>query len=107
MHYNADCLFLSEYKFIKKRLSDILTSYKDDKLSFLKRALDSHSDAVDDVEIRFPKDSGKHVIEVTLEDGKTVGTIDFGDRTIRIITDGDIVLAKPSLKEKTKTIGEC
>ena len=31
-------------------------------------------------------------IKVDYVDGKTVGTLDFGDRTIKIVTNGSIVL---------------
>ena len=42
-------------------------------------------------------------LEVTNENGRNVGTIDFGNRIVKIITDGDIVLKKvETVKEKIK-----
>lgn len=44
-----------------------------------------------------------HEIEVVEEDGKKIGTINFGNRLIKIITDGDIVLVKrDKRKQKQK-----
>jgi len=44
------------------------------------------------VEINFPETMNQHEIEVSEVDGKKVGVINFGNQTIRIITNGDIVL---------------
>ena len=42
-------------------------------------------------------------LEVTKENGRSIGTIDFGSRIVKIITDGDIVLKKVEpVKEKVK-----
>lgn len=57
------------------------------------------------IEIDFPKSNNQHEIEITKEAGRTVGNIDFGGRTIKIITDGDIVLVdRRKEQEKTKSI---
>ena len=53
------------------------------------------------IEFNFPSSVAPYEIEVTKEDGRTVGTIDFGDRTIKVITDGNIVLV-PKREEKIK-----
>lgn len=53
------------------------------------------------IEFDFPSSVAPYEIEVTKEDGRTVGTIDFGDRTIKVITDGNIVLV-PKREEKIK-----
>ena len=43
------------------------------------------------------------MLEVTKENGRSIGTIDFGSRIVKIITDGDIVLKKVEpVKEKVK-----
>ncbi len=54
-----------------------------------------------EIEIDFPETNNKHTIEVQEENGKKVGIINFGSRTIKIITTGDIVLI-----DKTKAIEE-
>ncbi len=55
------------------------------------------------IEFDFPSSVAPYEIEVTKEDGRTVGKIDFGDRTIKVITDGNIVLVnKEDQKIKRK-----
>jgi len=44
------------------------------------------------IEKDLPPSKNPHPLEVTEKDGKKIGVIDFGDRTIKIITNGDIVL---------------
>lgn len=51
-----------------------------------------------EIEIDFPETINKHSIVVQEENGKKIGIINFGDRTIKIVTTGDIVLI-----DKTKT----
>lgn len=52
-----------------------------------------------DIELDFPPSQNLHKIEIEEANGRTIGTIDFNGRTIRIITDGDIVLAKKENEE--------
>ena len=54
------------------------------------------------IEIDLPKTQNQHQLVVTEEEGRTIGTLDFGGRTIKVITDGDIVLVRKSKKEKIK-----
>lgn len=54
------------------------------------------------IELEFPASNNQHEVEISREDGKTVGTINFGNRLIRIITDGDIVLSKSEKKDRPK-----
>lgn len=43
-----------------------------------------------EIEIDLPSTNNQHGLVVTNEDGKTIGTIDFGDKIIKFITKGDI-----------------
>lgn len=54
------------------------------------------------VQIDLPPTQNLHEIEISEEDGKKVGRIDFGAQTIKIITEGDIVLVNKQEKEKVK-----
>lgn len=54
------------------------------------------------IEIDLPKTQNQHQLVVTEEDGRTIGTLDFGGRTIKVITDGDIVLVRKINKEQPK-----
>lgn len=55
-------------------------------------AIKKHYDKEASIDIELPPTNNQHTIEITQEDGKNVGIINFGDRTIKIITNGDIVL---------------
>lgn len=44
------------------------------------------------IEIDLPSSINQHSIEVFKENGRNIGIIDFGGRTVKIITDGDFVL---------------
>ena len=54
------------------------------------------------IEFNFPPSIAEKEIEIEKKDGKTIGTINFGERSISIITDGDIVLVPKLEKEKQK-----
>lgn len=54
------------------------------------------------IEINLPKTQNQHKLVVTEEDGRTIGTLDFGGRTIKVITDGDIILVRKANKEQPK-----
>lgn len=78
-----------------KRKSDIIK--KIDRRNLNKEAI---------IKIDMPDSNAKQKIVVTNEDGRTVGTIDCGDRVIKIITDGSICLVNEKElvhKEKVKT----
>ena len=57
------------------------------------------------VEMELPESIDQNVIEVTREDGRIVGTIDFGGKLVRIVTDGNIVLEDRSEVTKMKKKG--
>lgn len=55
------------------------------------------------VDLGVGKTQNMQKIELEEENGKKIGTIDFGDRLVKIITEGDIVLTKiERTKEKIK-----
>lgn len=53
------------------------------------------------IEIDFPYQNQQQ-IKVTCENGKTIGTLDFGDRIIKFITSGNIVLVNQKDKDVVK-----
>ena len=54
------------------------------------------------IEFNFPESIDTHQLEVTKENGCNIGVIDFGDKTIKIITSGDIVLVEKDKVDKLK-----
>ena len=54
------------------------------------------------IEFNFPESVDQHKLEVTRENGSNIGVIDFGDKTIKIITSGDIVIVEKNKDDKVK-----
>lgn len=52
-----------------------------------------------DVQIDLPPSQNQHRLVVKKENGRNVGIIDFGNSTIRLITDGQITLVKEQEKD--------
>ena len=79
-----------------------------------KRVTDELNDAIEvnkktrsqnqaQVRLSMPESIDTKNIEISKEKGQTVGKIDFGDKTIEIITTDDIVLVPPTKnKQKVK-----
>lgn len=72
----------------------------DENIELAKTKLHNLKDAI--IELNFPETLDQKEIEVEKKDGQTIGTINFGERSIRIITNGDIVLVPKREKEKQK-----
>lgn len=70
----------------KTNIDDRVSNGINEAMSKLKQAREAS------IEFDFPSSIAPYEIEVTKKDGRTVGTIDFGDRTIRVITNGNIIL---------------
>lgn len=56
-----------------------------------------------DVKLDFPKTQNMHQIDVYEENGHTIGILNFGERTVKIITDGDIVLVRRDKEKQPKS----
>lgn len=90
---------------IEKRASEVnaYNTLIDENIKEAKNKLHNLENAI--IEFNFPPSIAKKEIEIEKKDGKTIGTINFGERSISIITSGDIVLVpkkeeKPKVKEK-------
>ena len=97
--------FLKQYEFIREKMLlrlEYAAKQKEETKEFLgnlKKKLNPESN----VEIDFGNSTNLYPIEIVEEDGKTIGTINFGNQTIKIITEGDIVLIdKRNNKQKKK-----
>lgn len=55
------------------------------------------------VEFELPATNNQYQVEVTSENGKTIGTFYFGDKTINIITNGEMNFIDKRTGEKVKT----
>ena len=103
---NQDIMFnfIKNYEDVRdkliKRLSSSDSIKKDTDLLFarLKEKFNKEST----VEIDLGDTNNRQTIEITEEDGKKIGTINFGFQTIKIITKGEITLVNKEEKTKNK-----
>ena len=84
----------------KAREINAYNSLIDGNIKEAKTKLHNLKNAV--IEFNFPPSVAEKEIEIEKKDGKTIGTINFGERSISIITDGDIVLVPRTEEDKTK-----
>jgi len=85
---------IREYEEIRKILESKVKEIQEknnNDFSFIDKMLKKY-DKEASIDINLPPSKNLHQLEVVEKEGKKIGTIDFGDRTIQIITNGDIVL---------------
>lgn len=103
---NQDIMFnfIKNYEDVRdkliKRLSSSDSIKKDTDLLFAR--LKEQFNKKSTVEIDLGDTNNRQTIEITEEDGKKIGTINFGHQTIKIITKGEITLVNKEEKAKTK-----
>lgn len=97
--------FLTKYDEIRKQLiqrAELLQNEKKDLLKEIQMIRTKYSGEVL-VDLGTLPTQNRQKVELEEENGKKVGTIDFGTRLVKIITEGDIVLTKiERVKEKIK-----
>lgn len=110
--------FVRMYPMIRSDILSQIKKQKELRRERREKALDEHNKEMEairkveklyhgtsDIEIDLPKTNNQHTIEISEENGRKIGTINFGLQTIRIITDGDIIIV-PKETTKQKRIGE-
>ncbi len=103
---NQDIMFnfIKNYEDLRdkliKRLSSSEAIKKDTDALFTR--LKEQFNKTSTIEIDLKDINNRQTIEITEEDGKKIGTINFGHQTIRIITKGEITLVDQKEAVKTK-----
>lgn len=103
--YITSVVFIKEYpntrKKVVKEIEKIMSKQyeKDRVLDEIKEIKKTYQKQAD-VEITLPPSQNAFKLEVEEEGNKKIGTIDFGNAIVRIITDGDLLLVK---RENPKT----
>lgn len=111
--YLAHFGVVSQYDQIRNRIEEIVKERYNrqqqniDKLSDIeqrhsKKTKQEKEKLAATVQIDLPPTQNLHEIEISEENGKKVGRIDFGAQTIKIITEGDIVLVNKTENSKVK-----
>lgn len=113
--YEAHRQFIAKYEYVRAEVERI----QSENASRVQKSLDS----MDNISSKYSSESkaerkrleasvqidfnsqNRHEIEITEENGQTVGTINFGKQTIKIMTEGDIILVDkrteaPKIKQK-------
>jgi len=112
LNYKQKSEFIRNYSYIREKVISGIENLKTQAESIKKvhenemkkiNEIGQLYHGVSDVEIDLPQTTNQQQIEVTEENRKKIGTINFGHQTIRIITDGDIVVVnKDAEKVKRK-----
>ena len=112
LNYKQKSEFIRNYSYIREKVISGIENLKTQAESIKKEhenemkkinEIGQLYHGVSDVEIDLPQTTNQQQIEVTEENRKKIGTINFGHQTIRIITDGDIVVVnKDAEKVKRK-----
>ena len=103
--HEQDIIFIKEYPDIRNlivREIQLAKTRKKENLDIADQIANMYKkDAT--IEIELPESLNKHQIEVQEEDGRKIGTLNFGSLSIKIITTGDIELVhkdKGKVKQK-------
>jgi len=94
--------FIKNYDNIRKKLEYEVKANLSKKHDGLKKLEEVNKiyDKEASIDIQFPETKNPLPIEVCQEDGKNIGIINFGDRTIKIITNGSICLIDKDTKQE-------
>lgn len=112
--YKAHFQFISQYEDVREEIVRIVTrraNEKNENIERLSKVSDKYTKTgqkeskklESTVTIDIPNSLNAKEIIVSEEEGKKIGIIDFGAQTIKIVTEGNIVLVnKPKEEVKTK-----
>ena len=102
---NCILRFLADYETYRNSLIGELKRTTENKSQLLSKLQIINSKYSNNVYIDFGSIETQNVkpLEVKEENGRTIGTIEFGNKVVKIVTDGDIVLNKiEKVKAKVK-----
>ena len=105
--YNVILRFLASYKDIRKMLLETAQNGLNSKETLMDELRKLRTNFTKEVYVDFGTNNtqNQHALEVTEQDGKSVGTINFGQKTVKIITDGEIILTHTKqIEEKVKSL---
>ena len=101
-----EVLFFREYEKIRATIMDKISKKQQEKqrdFDLMDKLTNNFNKKENIVEIKLPQTNNQHELNIQRENGRTIGTIDFGSASIKIITDGTIRLVKDEqVKTKVK-----
>lgn len=99
-----EVLFFREYEKIRSTIMERISKKQQEKqrdFDLMDKLTNNFNKKENIVEIKLPQTNNQHELNIQRENGRTIGTIDFGSASIKIITDGTIRLVKDE-QAKTK-----
>lgn len=105
--YNVILRFLASYKDIRKTLLETAQNGLNSKETLMDELRKLRTNFTKEVYVDFGTNNtqNQHALEVTEQDGKQIGTINFGQKTVKIISEGEIVLTHTKrAEEKVKSL---
>ena len=99
-----DIIFLDEFDEIRNRVIDKINQALKEKEGTISKAqtlIDKYNQTAT-IDITLPDTNNKQAIEVTEENGKKIGTLNFGNMLLKIITSADIEFINKKDKESVK-----
>lgn len=102
--YTKIYYFLKNYEEIRKYFEETITRNRNNKNKGINEIIELRKKYEKEatIELDLPETMNPHTLKVVKEDGKTIGEIKMGYGTIRIITKGNVVLAKQKEDVKVK-----
>lgn len=92
-----EVLFFREYEKIRATIMEKIEAKQQQKqndFDLMDKLTNNFNKKENIVEIKLPQTNNQHELNIQRENGRTIGTIDFGSASIKIITDGTIRLVK-------------
>lgn len=89
-----ELMFLREYDEIRKKIMEQIEKIQEEKdknielVEYIKRKYNKEAE----IQITLPNSINQRELRVSQENGRTIGILDFGATTIKLITDGSIKL---------------
>lgn len=102
--YTQIYYFLKNYEEIRKYFETTISRNRDNKGKGIAEIIELRKKYEKEatIELDLPETMNQHTLSVKKEDGKTIGEIKMGYGTIRIITKGNVVVAKTKEEVKVK-----
>lgn len=108
--FNRNYLVASEiirhYPGIKNKLIDGYQSFEHNRLASMADIKKISSQISSAVEIDLPPSLNRNELEITEQDGNNIVTINFGEQSVRIITNGDVDIVDQRKNVKVKSLKE-
>lgn len=102
--YQEDIIFLDEFDEIRNSVIDFVneaSKIKEGTVAKAQTLIDKYSQTAT-IDINLPETNNRQKIEVVEENGQKIGTLNFGNMLLRIITSADIEFVNKKEKESVK-----